>query len=185
MLIAIPSNPRQGLEVHFQSAHSSSALGRNIVKKPVTTRLLSIHHTCNLTQLTKPQRPGYQMKPSPTAHLAWWLWPSYWTSLSFSFLLFEMGMRFVRHKWNNTCSPLLGTQQASHLSPLLMTKPFSEQRVFSCDNLGQCCLIELSVLMEISYFCPVPYGSHYSHVAIEPFKCGYCNWATKFFLIEV
>ena len=37
-----------------------------------------------------------------------------------------------------------------------------------------------SMMMEIVYFCPISYGNHYSHVPSEPFKCGWCNWATNF-----
>ena len=49
------------------------------------------------------------------------------------------------------------------------------QRSLRTIALDQCCLIELSPVMELFYTCAVQYGSHLPHLAIEHLKCGQCS----------
>ena len=73
-----------------------------------------------------------------------------WVAMSFS-----RGSSWLRDQTHTSCVSCIGSQ----VSPASAT---------------------CSMMMEIVYFCPISYGNHYSHVPSEPFKCGWCNWATNF-----
>lgn len=53
--------------------------------------------------------------------------------------------------------------------------PFNINISFLLYMLEQCYPIELSVIIEILYFCTIQYNSHLPFLAFEHLRNGYCN----------